>query len=131
MIESLVLDFKEIGSEDVARVGGKNASLGELFHRLHDEGVQAVDGFATTSEAYWQYVCPELAAKLQAILGASEDSDEARSKAGQSARQLISDTPLPPYLVKAIESGYDRLIARIGRSCSLAVRSSATAEPGT
>jgi len=128
MIESLVLDFKEIGSEDVARVGGKNASLGELFHRLHDEGVQAVDGFATTADAYWRYICPELAVKLQAILATCEDSDEARSKAGESARQLIANTPLPPPLVRAIEGAYDRLIARIGRSCPLAVRSSATAE---
>lgn len=128
MNQALVLDFSQIGAEDTARVGGKNASLGELFHRLTGEGVRAVDGFATTSDAYWRFICPELADKLRAILATSAASDRAESEAGAAARRLVSECPLPPELVEAIENGYDRLIARLGRPSPLAVRSSATAE---
>jgi pyruvate,water dikinase len=54
MSGSFTLDFSEIGMGDVSRVGGKNASLGQLFRDLQPKGVGALDGFATTVEAYWR-----------------------------------------------------------------------------
>ena len=48
--------FEEVGSEDVGRVGGKNASLGEMIRNLKDKGIQVPDGFATTAEAYRKFI---------------------------------------------------------------------------
>ena len=54
MDRSFILKFSEIGMSDVARVGGKNASLGELFATLKPQGVGVLDGFAVTTDAYWR-----------------------------------------------------------------------------
>jgi len=55
MAPTYTLDFSEIGMQDVSRVGGKNASLGQLFRELKPQGVGVLDGFATTAEAYWRW----------------------------------------------------------------------------
>lgn len=129
MNEPLTLDFSELGLEDVAQVGGKNASLGELYRRLRPLGVQAVDGFAITAESYRSFMSKELVARLRQLLADVDSSDVAHlSRAGADARQAIMDTPLTEALEAEIRAAYDRLFERLGYSGTMAVRSSATAE---
>jgi len=126
----LVLDLGEVGAGDVPLVGGKCASLGELFRFLAPRGVRAVDGFATTSEAYRLLVEYDgLGKRLRELMDGLEHDDlKALNKAGREARALMLDTPLPPSVHESIINAYRRLCERIGRSCEVAVRSSATAE---
>jgi pyruvate,water dikinase len=126
----LVLDLNEVGAGDVELVGGKCASLGELFHTLSPRGVRAVDGFATTSEAYRLLIESDgLGKRLRELMnGLNHEDLKALHAAGKEARALMLDTPLPPSVHQAIISAYKRLADRLGRSCEVAVRSSATAE---
>lgn len=126
----LVLDLGEVGAGDVQIVGGKCASLGELFRSLAPQGVRAVDGFSTTSEAYRLLIESDgLGTRLRELMeGLEHDDLKALNKAGREARALMLDTPLPPSVHESIVSAYRRLCERIGRSCEVAVRSSATAE---
>ena len=126
----LVLDFSEVGAGDVELVGGKCASLGELFHTLSPRGVRAVDGFATTSEAYRQLLqADDLAGRLRELMANLDLNDmRALNEAGRETRALMLDTPLPPAVHAAIISSYRRLCQRLGRTPEVAVRSSATAE---
>ena len=126
----LVLDLNEVGAGDVELVGGKCASLGELFHTLSPRGVRAVDGFATTSEAYRLLIESDgLGQRLRELMnGLNHEDLKALHAAGKEARALMLDTPLPPSVHEAIISAYKRLADRLGRNCEVAVRSSATAE---
>ncbi|HKY45995.1 MAG TPA: phosphoenolpyruvate synthase [Pyrinomonadaceae bacterium] len=126
----LVLDLGEVGAGDVQLVGGKCASLGELFRSLAPQGVRAVDGFATTSEAYRLLIESDgLGKRLRELMDGLEHDDlKALNKAGREARALMLDTPLPQSVNESIINAYRRLCERIGRSCEVAVRSSATAE---
>src|SRR6266498_2485602 len=124
------LDFDEIGLKDVARVGGKNASLGQLFNALKPMGVGALDGFATTADAYHRLLIERnLEFQLRSLLSDfdPEDVDELAAR-GHAARAAVLETPLPDELRSAILSAYDRLCARLGREPEMAIRSSATAE---
>jgi pyruvate, water dikinase len=125
-----VLDFSAIGWRDVGRVGGKNASLGELFRALKPKGVRVLDGFATTADAYWRLLATNgLESKLRTIFAAF-DAENLRQLAerGEAARASVLATRLPEDIRTATLSAYDRLSSRIGREPQLAVRSSATAE---
>jgi pyruvate, water dikinase len=126
----LVLDLNEVGAGDVELVGGKCASLGELFHTLSPRGVRAVDGFATTSDAYRLLIESDgLGKRLRELMnGLNHEDLKALHAAGKEARALMLDTPLPPPVHDAIITAYRRLSDRLGRSCEVAVRSSATAE---
>lgn len=128
--EKLVLDLIEVGADDVGRVGGKGANLGELFRSLTKRGVRAVDGFATTSEVYRRLLRTNgLGERLRELMeGLDYDDMEALNRAGREARALMLDTPLPAEINEAILGAYRRLCERVGRSCEVAVRSSATAE---
>jgi pyruvate,water dikinase len=127
--DDLVLSFGSIGLGDVARVGGKNASLGELFRILRPLGVNAVDGFATTAEAYRRFLRPELADRLRAALAPIDPANVGSlTEAGEKARTLVLGTELPPELICAVETAYDRLCERLGYEPAMAVRSSATSE---
>jgi pyruvate,water dikinase len=127
--DDLVLSFGSVGLKDVPRVGGKNASLGELFRVLRPLGVNAVDGFATTAEAYRRFLRPELTERLRAAVAAIDPSNVASlTAAGEEARTLILGTALPPELICAVETAYDRLCERLGYEPAMAVRSSATSE---
>ena len=126
----LTLNFSEIGISDVARVGGKNASLGELWRHLSPVGVNVLDGFATTVEGYRRFLRHnDLENKLRTILSGfdPENTGELQGR-GQKARAAILDTPLPQQLMDAFLNAYRELNKRLGKDPELAVRSSATAE---
>jgi pyruvate,water dikinase len=126
----LVLNLSEVGADDVQLVGGKCASLGELFRSLAPLGVRAVDGFATTSEAYRLLLATNgLQGRLRELLnGLDYDDMKALNAVGREARALMLDTPLPLEVSQAISDAYERLCARLGKTPEVAVRSSATAE---
>ncbi|MBV9959626.1 MAG: phosphoenolpyruvate synthase, partial [Acidobacteria bacterium] len=126
----LVLDLSEVSADDVLLVGGKCASLGELFRALRPRGVRAVDGFATTSEAYRLLLETDgLGTRLRELMSGLDHNDlKALNTAGREARALMLDTPLPAEVNDAILEAYRRLCDRTHRSCEVAVRSSATAE---
>src|SRR5436190_6490016 len=126
-----VLDFSEVGAGDVALVGGKCASLGELFRELTQQGVRAVDGFSTTSHAYNLLLeGGGLRKKLQKLLKGLDVNDlDELARVGSEARALVLDTPFPKEIETAIIGSYHALGARIGKKVfEVAVRSSATAE---
>ena len=124
------LDFSDITLKDVGRVGGKNASLGEMFRALKPKGVGVLDGFATTADAYWRLLqTNDLETRLRSIFGGLDAEDLAGlAERGHAARAAVLETPLPDELRVAILAAYDRLCQRVGREAETAVRSSATAE---
>src|SRR6187549_2935500 len=126
----LVLDLGQVGAGDVELVGGKCASLGELFRALKPRGVRAVDGFATTREAYRLLLETDgLGQRLRELMTGLEYEDlKALNKAGREARALMLDTPLPTAVHEAIVGAYRSLCERTSATCEVAVRSSATAE---
>lgn len=126
----LVLDLSQVCADDVELVGGKCASLGELFRSLLPRGVRAVDGFATTSEAYRLLLQTEnLGPRLRELMSGLDHNDiRALNEAGRETRALMLDTPLPAPVHEAIIDSYRRLCKRLGRTPEVAVRSSATAE---
>jgi len=126
-----VLDFSQVGAGDVSLVGGKCASLGELFRELTTQGVRAVDGFSTTSHAYELLIEGNgQEKKLQKLLKGLDTNDlDELERVGREARNMILETPFPKEIEEAILDGYERLGERIGKkSFEVAVRSSATAE---
>ena len=101
------LDFSDITHEDVGRVGGKNASLGEMFRALKPKGVGVLDGFATTADAYRFVLGTDgLEEKLRSIFQGLDAEDLTRlSAAGHAARAAVEQTPLPDDLTDAILAG--------------------------
>ncbi|WP_457595762.1 phosphoenolpyruvate synthase [Hydrogenimonas sp.] len=122
--------FEEIGIEDVPEVGGKNASLGEMYRNLTEEGVRVPHGFAVTATAYRAILDHNDAWKrLHDVLdGLDYDDVKALQKAGKACRDIIYGCELPEDLKKEILGGYAKLKEEYGEDVSLAVRSSATAE---
>jgi pyruvate, water dikinase len=124
-LPTYTLDFAHITLEDVPRVGGKNASLGQLFNALKPQGIGVLDGFATTVEAYHRLLAEhELGTKLHAIFTAfdAEDVHELAQR-GTAARAAVLETPLPDALSASILTAYERLCQRVGREPEMAVRS--------
>ena len=122
--------FKEITIKDVAKVGGKNASLGEMYQNLTKNGVKIPNGFAITADAY-KYVLDtnNIWDTLHSALDNLDvNSVEELQKAGKICREAIYNASLPKDLQSLIEQGYNQLIEEYGSNLSLAVRSSATAE---
>ena len=128
--QTLVMPFRELGIGDVALVGGKNASLGEMIASLGGEGVQVPDGFATTAHAYRSFISRNgLEQRMRARIAAFRDGRASLQQTGSEIRRLILEAPVPPELEDAIASAYARLAQTSGRpEPSVAVRSSATAE---
>ncbi len=116
--------------EDVPRVGGKNASLGEMISNLASVGVQVPGGFATTAEAFNQFLEQSGVNEriYQLLDGLDVDDVAALAKAGAQIRQWVIDTPFHAEFEQAIRSAFDELCAGMGNDASFAVRSSATAE---
>jgi pyruvate, water dikinase len=122
--------FEEIGIEDVPIVGGKNASLGEMYRKLAGQGVRVPNGFATTAEAY-QHMLERAGAwdALHAELdGLDPDDVAALARKGKRAREIVYGAGLPDDLTAEISAAYRMLQDEYGEEVSLAVRSSATAE---
>jgi len=116
---------------DVDRVGGKNASLGEMISHLAAAGVQVPGGFATTADAYWDFLDESgLRDRINAELAQLDVDDvEALAATGEKIRNMIVETPFPERLRAEIVKAYETLEQRVGKSdMSVAVRSSATAE---
>jgi pyruvate,water dikinase len=122
--------FDEIGIDDVPVVGGKNASLGEMYRELSDEGVRVPNGFATTAEGY-RYAL-EAAGAWEELHGALDELDPEDvadlARRGKRAREIVYGAGLPADLAAEVLAAYDRLQQEYGEGLSLAVRSSATAE---
>jgi pyruvate,water dikinase len=122
--------FEEIGAEDVALVGGKNASLGEMIRNLDKRGINVPLGFAITAEAY-KYVV-EKAGINQKIKDTLADLDthdmKNLSKRGEKIRNLIRTAPCPRELEEEIRISYREMEKKYGGGVDVAVRSSATAE---
>ena len=125
-----VVWFESLGMGDVARVGGKNASLGEMIGNLAARGVRVPGGFATTAEAYREFLRHDgLGERIhQALAGLDIDDVTALAAAGSRIRQWIVATPFPPALERAIRDAYRKLETAAGNAIAVAVRSSATAE---
>ena len=122
--------FDELTIDDVPLVGGKNASLGEMYRQLTSRGVKIPNGFAVTAGAYRQLVkaagiLPEME-QLLAGMDKNDLTDFARR--GERLRELIYQAPLPPELATQIIAAYGRLCREYGENTDVAVRSSATAE---
>ncbi len=123
--------LSELGMHDVPVVGGKNASLGEMIQHLTGLGVQVPGGFATTAQAYRDFLAISgLDARIAEALSDLDVEDiAALSEAGPKIRGWIIDQPFQPELDAAINTAYAKLTAQAGNAeCSWAVRSSATAE---
>ena len=127
--QELVIPLRNLRMSDVERVGGKNASLGELLSQLADRGIRVPDGFATTAHAFRQFLGAQgLDQRIRARL-ASLDVENVRAlaQAGREIRQWVMDAPFPADLEASVRSHYAGLCAG-GPDVSVAVRSSATAE---
>jgi pyruvate,water dikinase len=122
--------FEEIGIEDVPLVGGKNASLGEMYRKLSGEGVLVPNGFAITADAYRRMLDAAGAwPSLRAALDGLDPSDVADlARRGKKAREIIYGAGLPDDIATEVLAGYRELQQEYGEDVSLAVRSSATAE---
>ena len=125
-----ILWFEDIGIEDVPLVGGKNASLGEMFRELTPQGVRIPNGFAITAAAYHDFVENSgVATRLAEILAGLDTRDIADlQRRGLAARQAILDAELPESLQAAILDAYAKLSEGFAAPADVAVRSSATAE---
>jgi pyruvate,water dikinase len=122
--------FEEIKIGDIPIVGGKNASLGEMYGELTSQGVKIPNGFAVTAEAYWHVL--ESAGILEELKDAMLDLDKTNMadlmKRGKKARDLILNAGIPDDVWAEIRNAYDRLCDEYGPDTDVAVRSSATAE---
>ena len=130
MSESWIRWFDETGLGDVALVGGKNASLGELRRALAPMGVRVPNGFATTAGAYRAFLAQS---RVDTLIGCAmagldvRDLDRLQA-AGRAARDAVLGAELPRPIAIAVREAYRRLEAEYGAGCDVAVRSSATAE---
>ena len=130
MMATYIRWFSEIGADDVASVGGKNASLGEMYRALTPHGVHVPNGFAITAEAYRRTL--ELSGALprlrDALAGLDVQDVDDLARRAQRAREIVLAATLPEELTREILAAHARLRAECGADMSFAVRSSATAE---
>jgi pyruvate,water dikinase len=129
--KKLTLWFEELSKNDVALVGGKNASLGEMYSNLSGQGIAVPNGFATTSFAYWQFLeVNGITPKLKKIFeGLDVKNIKKLQSAGKKARDLIMKGKFQEDLKKEIIEGYRKLSESYGeKDVDVSARSSATAE---
>ena len=127
-MQPYVIKLEQLGMEDVDRVGGKNASLGEMISNLSELGVSVPGGFATTAAAYRDFLrCDDLDTRIRDKLQSLDVDDiGALSEAGKSIRSWIVETPLPVRLTDEVKIAWTEMSA--SKDIRVAVRSSATAE---
>src|SRR5476651_530994 len=128
--QAYVVPFEQLRMTDVDIVGGKNASLGEMISQLAEAGVQVPTGFATTAQAFRDFLhhnnlTERIAKRLELF---DVDDVKALAEAGKEIRQWIVDAPMQPRLEELIRKGFDTLQNGSPEELSFAVRSSATAE---
>ncbi|MFK8016078.1 MAG: phosphoenolpyruvate synthase [Gammaproteobacteria bacterium] len=125
-MQNYTIEFDKLGLADLDQVGGKNASLGEMIGALSELGVQVPGGFATTADAFREFLAVnQLADRINGLLDKLDVEDvDALAAAGKTIRQWVIDQPFPAALEDAIVAGYNAL----GNDVDVAVRSSATAE---
>ena len=128
--KEFILWFDQLSIDDVPLVGGKNASLGEMYRELTHKGVQIPNGYAVTAYAY-HYMLDKAGVKDQ-IKSVLADLDTKSMKnlyeRGKKVRNIILHADLPPELEHAIKDAYGHLCKQFGENTDVAVRSSATAE---
>ena len=129
-MSAFVIPFDNITMDDLSRVGGKNASLGELIRNLSPLGINVPDGFAVTVEAFYDFLAfNSLSPQIQQALDRIDRSTLVNlSEAGACCRDLIMRGIFPEDVTKAIKSAYSELMEKHGLKRAVAVRSSATAE---
>jgi len=128
--KELILWFDDIGIEDVALVGGKNASLGEMYQYLTSRGVQVPHGFAITAFAYRHLIETSGVqnAVTEALAGLDTHNLRNLQERGKKVREIIRNAPFPADLCAAIVAAYQKMENEYGTNVDVAVRSSATAE---
>ena len=124
------IPFSQISYKDVPSVGGKNASLGEMFNTLSSQGIRIPDGFATTAGAFQLFLQKNhLEQPLKSLMARLNTQTFANlTEIGGEARQLLKKAVMPDELRAAIVQAYAELCRPYGRDLDVAVRSSATAE---
>ena len=128
-MEDYIIWFENLGMSDVDRVGGKNASLGEMISNLANAGVSVPGGFATTAHAYREFLAKDgLRERIDQALDALDINDvNELARVGADIRQWVLEQPFPAELEKHLEQSFIKLQAG-NRNLAVAVRSSATAE---
>ena len=132
--KNFILWFNEIGIDDVPMVGGKCASLGEMYRKLHDKGISIPNGFAITAYAYRYFLkYAGIEEEIKKVLKDLDTTDVYNlMRKGREVRDIIRDAEFPPDLTQAIYVAYDQLGEEFGKKglddLDVAIRSSATAE---
>lgn len=120
--------FEKLGLDDVALVGGKNASLGELIRELSSQGIRVPSGFVVTADAYTKLI-EKIGSELSGLFrGLDKENMDDLAKAGLKARSLIVKAGLPAEVEREIRHAYREMESEYGPDVDVAVRSSATAE---
>ena len=125
-----IKQFADLGMDDVSLVGGKNASLGEMYSSLSAKGVKVPNGFATTTEAFRHFMQHnDLTQRIADALGSlNVDDVDALAQIGNQIRSWVMDGEIPQDLAQEIHAAYQGMEAEYGEQPDVAVRSSATAE---
>lgn len=125
-----IIWLEHLGRDDVAKVGGKNASLGELIRNLVPRGIAVPAGFATTADAYWQYVDANgIRNEIAGLIRDWQQSKLTLAETGSAIRKFFLRGDWPEDLADAIRKAYVSLSKRVGsEDVPVAVRSSATSE---
>lgn len=127
---TLVRNFEHLVRDDVASVGGKNSSLGEMISALGAKGIAVPPGFATTADAYWHYVdANDIRGKMAKLIAEWQSGKASLADTGHAVRNLFLRGDWPADAAAAINAAYQELSAKAGtKNLGVAVRSSATAE---
>ncbi len=130
MDKKLIVNFQDIDIHQVTQVGGKNASLGEMYNKLSSKGINIPDGFALTSSAFKFFLDEnKLTPKLKTLLDSFQETDLKELQAiSKKAKDFILNAKLPDPLIEELKLNLQRLINKYGQDIYVAVRSSASAE---
>ncbi len=125
-----ILWLKEVNFENVPEVGGKNASLGEMYGALSEKGVRVPEGFALTTKAYWHFLKEnDLDKKLERLFkNYDPKSIKSLQETGKKARKLMLDAKIPKDLKEEVVAAYNELRKKYGKNPDVAVRSSGVVE---
>lgn len=125
-----IREFSELSNDKVAMVGGKNASLGEMYNQLSSKGIKVPDGFATTADAYWLFLDENnLRDRLSELMNRIDLKEFSNlGEVGAEARALVLNALMPEQIASEIKSAYKNLFLQYNMEMEVAVRSSATAE---